>query len=237
MLALIRALTMSSTKGFSMLAVSRSATRPRLFDVGADQETTANSSPPNRTTTSELADHRREARSELPQELRHRPVPERVVDLLEVIQVDEQERQVLARSEDSDRLALEEISNTLMSLRLFPSPVSSSVTASLWRSSVIERSATRTRSPAGPRRARASPSRNTHRHPGRPVEVATKSTPSPAAVAIPGRRNPLVFSATRRPVCFGRSHTAMEMRRIAVGHAIALKALPIRADPTGTRRG
>ena len=53
MLALIRALTMSRTKGSSMLAVRRSATF-LASSTSAPIKRTANSSPPRRTTTSEL---------------------------------------------------------------------------------------------------------------------------------------------------------------------------------------
>src|ERR1700722_19536306 len=61
--------------------------------------------------------------------------------------------------------------------------------------------------------------------------LAKRSTANAATDARPGSRNPLVFSAISPRDGRGRSQTAIEMNRIAVGQAIELNVVPTRLDP------
>jgi hypothetical protein len=61
--------------------------------------------------------------------------------------------------------------------------------------------------------------------------VPKRSTENAAAEATPGSRKPLVFSATTPGTERGRSQTAIEMSRMAAGHAVATNVFPRRVAP------
>ena len=92
MLASTSRITPSTSKGWCRAWRSRSATASASPTPSTDGSRTANSSPPRRADRVRLPQDRPQPRAHLAQQLVAVGVPEGVVDLLEAVQVDEQER-------------------------------------------------------------------------------------------------------------------------------------------------
>ena len=119
------------------------------------------------------------------------------------------------------------VSSTWVSWRRLPSPVSSSVLAWRWRSSVITRRLRAEIARRTPTRIRVAIARSVATSETCWL-VATTMMASAATEAIPGMTIPAVRSSRRGSAGRGATQTDIDMRMIADGQAAALKSAPKR---------